>query len=530
MSSKPMVAIGILGATLDGGHGPRRWERWRPTIAMCSHPDLLIDRVELLYQAPFTKLCNRVALDLAEVSPETEVNTHIIDVGDAWDLEEMYGALLDFAQSYRFKPSREDYLVHITTGTHIAQISTFLLAEARYIPARILQTSPPAKRDRGKPGTFSIIDLDLSKYDRIAQRFRTEQREGISFLKSGIDTLNAGFNELIEQLERVAIASADPLLFTGPTGAGKSQLARRVFELKRSRRQVGGDFVDVNCATLRGDGAMSALFGHVKGAFTGAARARGGHLLAADGGVLFLDEIGELGLDEQAMLLRAVEDKVFYPVGSDKSIRSDFQLIAGTNRDLIAAVGCGDFREDLLARINLWTVELPGLRERHEDIEPNLEYELAEARRSFGQNITMSREAKLRFLSFAKSPAAIWTANFRDLNAAVRRMATLCNGGRITTVDVERETERLHKSWRSSDSAEPSDRVIHYLGSTATEFDDFDRQQLSHVLRVCEASRSLADAGKKLFAVSRLQKRSSNDSDRIRKYLARFGISWAHIS
>ena len=531
MSRKPIVVIGILGATLDGGMGPRRWERWRPTIAMCSHPDLLIDRVELLYQAPFTKLCERVVHDLAEVAPETEVNTHIIDVRDAWDLEEMYGALLDFAQSYRFKPSREDYLVHITTGTHIAQISTFLLAEARYIPAQILQTSPPAKRDRGKPGTFSVIDLDLSKYDRIAQRFRTEQREGISFLKSGIDTLNDGFNQVIEQLERVAIASTDPLLLTGPTGAGKSQLARRVFELKKSRRQVGGDLVDVNCATLRGDGAMSALFGHVKGAFTGAARARGGHLLAADGGVLFLDEIGELGLDEQAMLLRAVEDKIFYPVGSDKSIRSDFQLIAGTNRDLVQAVERGDFREDLLARINLWTVELPGLRERREDIEPNLEYELAAARQSFGQNITMSREAKLRFLTFGKSPAASWTANFRDLNSAVRRMATLCKGGRITALDVEREIERLQKSWgKPSRMDQQSDRVTHHLGSAAAELDEFDRQQLNHVLVVCEGSKSLADAGKKLFAVSRTLKRSSNDSDRIRKYLARFGISWSHLS
>src|SRR5215213_7674940 len=111
---------------------------------------------------------------------------------------------------------------------------------------------------------------------------------------------------------------------------------------------------------------MSALFGHVKGSFTGAVRDRSGLLRTAHGGLLFLDEIGELGLDEQAMLLRALEEKVFLPLGSDREVRSDFQLIAGTNRDLGARVREGRFRDDLLARINLWTFSLPGLAERRE--------------------------------------------------------------------------------------------------------------------------------------------------------------------
>ncbi|MEM7927771.1 sigma 54-interacting transcriptional regulator, partial [Morganella morganii] len=99
----------------------------------------------------------------------------------------------------------------------------------------------------------------------------------------------AGFNTMIDKIERVALRSAAPVLLTGPTGAGKSFLARRIYELRRSRHQVKGRFVEVNCATLRGDNAMSALFGHVKGAFTGAVQARGGLLKEADGGILFLD-------------------------------------------------------------------------------------------------------------------------------------------------------------------------------------------------------------------------------------------------
>ena len=193
------------------------------------------------------------------------------------------------------------------------------------------------------------IDLDLSRYDKIAQRFRHEQADTLAFLKSGIATRSAAFNALIERLERVAGRSRAPLLLVGPTGAGKSFLARRVYELKRQRQRLGGRFVEVNCATLRGDAAQSALFGRVRGAFTGAQSERPGLLRAADGGLLFLDEIAELGLDEQAMLLKAVEEKRFFPLGSDRESGSDFQLIAGTNRALRRCVADGRFREDLLA-------------------------------------------------------------------------------------------------------------------------------------------------------------------------------------
>src|SRR5688572_23617065 len=194
----------------------------------------------------------------------------------------------------------------------------------------------------------------------------------------------------------------------GPTGAGKSQLARRIFELKRERQRLRGQLVEVNCATLRGDGAMSALFGHVKGAYTGAVGERPGLLRAAHGGLLFLDEIGELGADEQAMLLRAIEDRTFLPVGSDKPVASDFQLIAGTNRDLRT----GSFRDDLLARINLWTFELPGLWARPEDMEPNLDYELDRWEKQRGRRVTINREARELFLSFARSGEGLWLGSF----------------------------------------------------------------------------------------------------------------------
>ena len=530
MKRRRRVVIGLIGTVLDAGYGPGRWEKWRPTVSLCQHEDSVVDRFELLYSRPATKLAEIVCEDIKSVSPETEANKVLLDFRDAWDFEEVYGALHQFCRSYPFDTEKEEYLIHITTGTHVAQICLFLLTEARYFPGQLVQTSPPKERERESQGQMRIIDLDLSRYDKIATRFQREKEESLSFLKSGIATKNKQFNRLIENIERVAIRSTAPILLMGPTGAGKSQLAKRIFELKQSRHQFTGNFVEVNCATIRGDGAMSALFGHVRGSFTGALQDRKGLLVAADRGLLFLDEVGELGLDEQAMLLRALEEKRFLPVGSDREVKSDFQLIAGTNRDLSQAVHEGKFREDLLARINLWTFCLPPLRSRPEDIEPNLGYELDQYAKKNGANVTFNKEARERFLAFATSEEGRWKGNFRDLNAAVNRMATLSAGGRITTDCVEEEIERLRAAW-----AEPRrdvtchDDLEQLLGAKIEEVDHFDRIQLAEVIKFCREASNMAEAGRALFSSSRNRKTTSNDSDRIRKYLARFGIDWAVI-
>jgi transcriptional regulatory protein RtcR len=465
------------------------------------------------------------------VSPQTVMKPNLIDFENPWDFETVFAALHDFARGYRFNPDEEDYLVHITTGTHVAQICLFLLTESRYLPARLLQTAPPSKWGSG-PGTYDAIDLNLSRYDRLASRFAQEQRESASILKSGIETRNAAFNRLIDRVESVAVASRAPILLTGPTGAGKSQLARRIYDLKKSRRQIEGALVEVNCATLRGDSAMSALFGHRRGAFTGAVSDRPGLLRGADGGLLFLDEIAELGPDEQAMLLRSVEDKRFLPVGSDKEVHSDFQLIAGTNCDLKRAVASGAFREDLLARINLWTFELPPLRDRREDIEPNLRYELDQFATRNASRVTFNKEASAKFLEFATGPNGAWCANFRDLNAAVIRMATLAAGGRISAELVEEEIARLTGQWEQDDRDAPTIDILsaHLTDDSLARIDRFDRVQLAEVIRVCKSARSLSEAGRTLFDVSRTKKESSNDADRLRKYLAKFGLDWRSIS
>lgn len=529
---KKIVVIGLLGPTLDIGKRARRWERWRPSVALCQHEDLLVGRFDLLYQKKFKSLQNLVVKDIKHISPETEIVSHEIGFRDPWDFEEVYAALHDFVKAYKFDQDHEQYLVHITTGTHVAQICLFLLTESNYLPANLLQTSPSSEKEKENDvrGEYRIIDLDLSKYDRIAMRFRQEMKDDITFLKSGIETRNQAFNALIERIEQVAMNSTDPVLLTGPTGAGKSNLAKRIYGLKKNRRQLKGKFIEVNCATLRGDAAMSALFGHKKGAFTGATQDRDGLLRAADRGMLLLDEVGELGLDEQSMLLRAIEEKRFLPVGSDQETESDFQLICGTNRDLQIDVANGRFREDLLSRINLWTFHMPGLAERLEDIEPNLQYELDRFAERNSTHVTFNKEARKKFLAFATSSDALWSANFRDLNGAVTRMATLAPGGRITKDVVQEEISRLKALWRIADKNIDNNLLEEVIGAVqAAQLDRFEKSQLADVLKVCRKSKSLSEAGRKVFAVSRKNKKQANDSDRLRKYLAKYNIKWKDI-
>jgi transcriptional regulatory protein RtcR len=329
-----------------------------------------------------------------------------VDFRDPWDFEEVYGAAR-LARTYPFTRSDEEYLVHITTGTHVRRSAVPAHRVAAFPGEAAADLAPPAARHReeGARGHLPHHRPRPLALRPPRQALRREQRESLAFLKSGIATRNAATSTASSSAssswprapERRSCSRA-------PRARASLSSAARIYELRKPRGLVKGELVEVNCATLRGDGAMSALFGHVKGAFTGAASDRKGLLRKADGGVLFLDEIGELGLDEQAMLLRAIEEEVFCPWAATARCARSFSSSPAPTATSRRDVAAGRFREDLLARIHLWTFRLPGLRERSEDIEPNLDYELDRARRRLGTRVTMSREARERFLAFAAPP------------------------------------------------------------------------------------------------------------------------------
>lgn len=535
-SQRRRVVIGFLGPALDAGKADKRWMRWRPSVSLADFSDLRFDRIELLIEKQFLDLAQIVSEDISSLSSMTQVRTHELGIKDPWDFEEVYALLYDFAQTYPFNPESEDYFLHITTGSHVMQICLFLLCETKVFPARLLQSMPVD--NKAHRGDYQIIDLDLSRYDAIATRFAARSQTSSEYLKQGIKTRSRLYNDVISEIELVASVTREPLLLTGPTGVGKTTLAKRIFKLKEARQLIkpGAPFIEVNCATITGEMAMSTLFGHVKGAFTGAVYDRAGLLEMANGGVLFLDEVGELGLDEQAMLLRAVEEKIFRPLGAKAEKKSDFQLLCGTNRDLADRVRRGQFREDLLARINLWEFKLPSLRERLEDMAPNLEFELAQFEKRSGRKIRFSGDARTHFLDFASDPSALWASNFREFSAAVTRMATLAlESGLISNQIVDREIAKLRSRWARSvldtDSSRPSSETLgveleQLLGAERlSQLCQFDRTVLEHVLSVCRECRTLAEAGRRLFGADG----ANNPTDRIRKLLLRYELNPSSI-
>ncbi len=529
------VIYSIVGQRLDkaskrrGAYEKRFERRWRPTVSLAQMAN--VAEIHLLYDNE-ESLAEEVKEDILTLNSNVRVFLHQVEFADPWELAQAHLTLVDFVEkeAASFKPDHE-YLFHITTGTHIQQICIYKLVEGHYFPGKILQTAPSEK---GGEARFQIIDLDLSKYDAVAERVRRQKEAEENDLKRGIPTLNLKFNQMIEEVEIISRRSPYPILLMGPTGAGKSDLARRIYTLKHKSSQISGEYVEVNCATLMGDNAMSALFGHKKGAFTGASENREGLLQRANNGLLFLDEIGELGLEEQAMLLSAIENQSFYPLGSDRLQESRFQLIAGTNRNLRDSCRQGTFREDLLARINLWTFTLPGLKERLEDFEPNLDYELDQVSRTLDQRFRMASDARKRFVEFASHPDSLWTGNFRDLIASVRRMTTLSDGGVIRTGDVEREISRLRAIWygevRSSELIGEKRESLDCIDNvTLSQIDAIDIHALKLAVDTIKQSASYAEAGRKLFDRSRLRRKQTNDTHRIKSWLQRFGVELKDI-
>jgi formate hydrogenlyase transcriptional activator len=228
---------------------------------------------------------------------------------------------------------------------------------------------------------------------------------------------SAALQGVLSLVSKVAPTDAS-VLITGETGTGKELVARAIH--RRSQRS-SKPFVTVNCAAIPRDLIASELFGHEKGSFTGAVQRRLGRFEMAEGGTIFLDEVGELPKETQIALLRVLQEREFERVGGTRSIQTNVRVVAATNRDLRAAIAAGTFRSDLFYRLNVFPIEVPPLRERQEDIPVLAEYFINCCARNVGKNIRGINKKSLDLLQ-----SYPWPGNIRELQNVIERSVIMC--------------------------------------------------------------------------------------------------------
>jgi len=343
----------------------------------------------------------------AEISPDTERQSLILSSGlrswirvPVWLSGEIKGGLSFFHR----EPSRyvrDDVEVVRRLADRIA-----LTLSLR----RLAEEAQAAEKERERASRLEAV---------VAQLARELESRG----RGRVVGVSSSWREVMVQVGRVA-PSETTVLITGESGTGKEVVSSLIHQ---GSARADKPFVAINCAALPEQLLESELFGHEKGAFTGAVATKVGRIEQAAGGTLFLDEIAEMSPIVQAKLLRVLEQREFQRVGGTRSIKADVRIIAATNRDLTAAIARHAFREDLYYRLNVFQIHIAPLRERAEDILPLAEGFLTELGRSMGRPAAgISRDAREYLETYA------WPGNARELRNAIERAILLCDGGLIT--------------------------------------------------------------------------------------------------
>jgi PAS domain S-box-containing protein len=311
----------------------------------------------------------------------------------------------------------------------------------------------PVRDDKGQIRRWYVTCTDIEDRKRAEERLKEENvalREEIdraSMFEEIVGTSPA-LQTVLSRISKVAPTDST-VLITGETGTGKELVARAIH--RRSKR-ASRAFVSVNCAAIPRDLIASELFGHEKGAFTGAMQRRIGRFELAEGGTIFLDEVGELSSDTQVALLRVLQEREIERVGGRQPIHVDVRVIAATNRDLKAAVASGNFREDLYYRLNVFPLEVPALRERRNDIPLLVEYFIDRYARKAGKNISSVDKKTLQLLQ-----SYPWPGNIRELQNVIERSVIVCET-EIFTVDESWLSQQSHDG-RSSGKLYLSQKV-----------------------------------------------------------------------
>ncbi|HET9693652.1 MAG TPA: sigma-54 dependent transcriptional regulator [Steroidobacteraceae bacterium] len=314
---------------------------------------------------------------------------------------------------YVVKPfEHEEVVARVRTQLQIASLRSALEGANQALEARVQERTAELK-------------AALEELERLRQRLQHENRylrEEIDGAGAGIVGTSAGLREALRRIELVA-ATTSTVLIHGETGTGKELIARAIHESSPRRDRA---LVKLNCSAISAGLVESELFGHLKGAFTGASERRIGRFELADGGTLFLDEVSELPPDTQTKLLRVLQEREFEPVGSSKPIRVDVRVVAASNRDLAADVARGRFRADLYYRLNVFPIEVPPLRERREDVPLLARHFTEQASRLVGRRFDgIAADALQRLLAYD------WPGNVRELQNVIERAAILSTGSEL---------------------------------------------------------------------------------------------------
>jgi len=327
----------------------------------------------------------------------------------------------------------------------------------------------PLHDDKGQVKRWYVGLTDIDERKRTEERLQQENgalREEIdkaSMFEEIVGTSPA-LKSVLSRISKVA-PSDSTVLITGETGTGKELVARAIH--RRSDR-ASRAFVSVNCAAIPRDLVASELFGHERGAFTGALQRRIGRFELAEGGTLFLDEVGELAADTQVALLRALQEREFERVGGRQSIRVDVRVIAATNRDLTAAVASGIFRQDFYYRLNVFPIEVPPLRERRKDIPLLVGYFIDRYARKAGRNIKSVEPKTLQLLQ-----SYPWPGNIRELQNVIERSIIVC----------ETEKFSVDESWLSQ---QPHDRRLGFGLYLSEMLAAKETEVIEEALRECQ--------------------------------------------
>jgi len=362
----------------------------------------------------------------------SQVDLYQVDIASPIDYASIYAGVSANLKSAGLPRDDVEVTFHLSPGTPAMAAIWIILSKTRF-PAKLIQTS----RERGLEPVDFFFDLAsdfLPEFlQRAGERITRLTEAGKAFAPEfgKIIHRSAAVGQQIELARRIAVHDV-PVLILGETGTGKELFAEAIHA---ASSRAAAAFIAVNCGAMGPELANSELFGHKRGAFTGAVAERKGHFQEANGGTLFLDEVGELPADTQVRLLRALQSGEVTPLGSSKPVKVSVRVLAATHRDLAADVASGRFREDLFHRLAVGILRLPPLREREGDLSVLIEHFLAQINadsrgKPESQEKKISPGAKKILLSYG------WPGNVRELYHTLLRAAIWSRGGTITADDA----------------------------------------------------------------------------------------------